>query len=324
IGIAVAGAGYDVDAFANDGARFAAETGKPLVVAAPQQSVSDRFKALGLAVYPTEGEAVHALGQFLSHAELQRAAADRDPPIPAKPRRIGRAALLDEHASLALLASRGVAVARHTLCTSEADARTAFESLSGAPVVVKGCTADASHKSELGLVRVGVRDADAVAAAYRAMTDKARAAGIALSGVIVAELVRGQRELMIGARLDPVFGPVVLVGDGGKYVEAMPDAQVLLPSFDAAQVERALRRLRIAPLLGGVRGEPALDVAAFCRCAVTVGELMRDASAGITQLDINPLIVGARGEGCVAVDAVIYREAAASTATPVSSRKELS
>ncbi len=59
----------------------------------------------------------------------------------------------------------------------------------------------------------------------------------ALSGVIVAELVRGRRELMIGARLDPVFGPVVLVGDGGKYVEAMPDAQVLLPPFDAPRVE---------------------------------------------------------------------------------------
>jgi acetate---CoA ligase (ADP-forming) len=121
--------------------------------------------------------------------------------------------------------------------------------------------------------------------------------------------VRGQRELMIGARLDPVFGPVVLVGDGGKYVEAMPDVQVLLAPFDAAQVERALRRLRFAPLLDGVRGEPALDVAAFCHSAVAVGALMCLDAAGISQLDINPVIVRARGEGCVAVDAVVYREA---------------
>ena len=85
---------------------------------------------------------------------------------------------------------------------------------------------------------------------------------------------------------------------------------MLLPPFNAAQVEQALRRLRIAPLLGGVRGEPGLDVAAFCRCAVAIGELMLDASAGITQLDINPLIVGAPGQGCVAVDAVVYREIA--------------
>ena len=331
IGIAVAGTGYDVEAFARDTARFAADTGKPLVVAAPQLSVADRFKALGLAVYPTEGEAVRALGQFLSHAELQQAVAMRDVPVPCRPRVRRTSAMLDEAASLALLAARGVAVVRHTLCRSEAEARAAFDALVSrgvASVVVKGCTADASHKSELGLVRVGLHAVQDVAAAYRELHAAARDAGIGLRGVIVAERVHGLRELMIGARFDAVFGPVVLVGDGGKYVEAMPDVQVLLPPFDAAHVERALRRLRIAPLLDGVRGEPALDVAAFCRCAVAVGAWMSDASAGaltsdgdagITQLDINPLIVGARGEGCVAVDAVIYREV---DAEPAPSRKE--
>jgi len=309
IGIAVAGAGYDVEAFASDAARFAAETGKPLVVAAPQASVAERFTQLGMAVYPTEGEAVHALGQFLSHAELLQSMAARAVPIAPRPRPAAPSRLLDEAASLALLAERGVPVARHRLCRSEAEARDAFVALGGEPVVVKGCSDEASHKSELGLVRVGVRDADAVAAAYRDMQAAARAAGVALSGVLVAELVRGQRELMIGARLDPVFGPVVLVGDGGKYVEAMPDVQVLLPPFDAARVEATLRRLRIAPLLDGVRGEPPLDVDAFCRAVVAVGDLMADASTGVTQLDVNPVIVRARGHGCAAVDAVVYREA---------------
>ena len=309
IGIAVAGAGYDVEAFASDAARFAAETGKPLVVAAPQASVAERFTSLGMAVYPTEGEAVHALGQFLSHAELLQSMAARAVPIAPRPRPAAPSRLLDEAASLALLAERGVPVARHRLCRSEAEARDAFVALGGEPVVVKGCSDEASHKSELGLVRVGVRDADAVAAAYRDMQAAARAAGVALSGVLVAELVRGQRELMIGARLDPVFGPVVLVGDGGKYVEAMPDVQVLLPPFDAARVAATLRRLRIAPLLDGVRGEPPLDVDAFCRAVVAVGNLMADASTGVTQLDVNPVIVRARGHGCAAVDAVVYREA---------------
>lgn len=307
IGIAVAGAGYDVPAFATDAAAFAAETGKPVVVAAPQLSVSDRFKALDLAVYPTEGEAVRALGQFLSHAELQAAADRRNPEGPTPPRKTGPTLMLDEFASLALLSAHGVAVAKHRLCATEAEALAAFEALGGAPVVLKGCTPDASHKSELGLVQVGLRDAPAVAAAFRGIGQAALGAGVRLSGVIVAELVRGRRELMIGAKIDPVFGPVVLVGDGGKYVEAMPDVQVLLPPFDAAHVERALRRLRIAPLLDGVRGEPALDVAAFCAACVAVGQLMSEPGAGVTQLDVNPVIVGAVGEGCVAVDAVVYR-----------------
>ena len=209
-----------------------------------------------------------------------------------------------------------ITAVRHRLCGSEVEARAAFTALGGTPVVVKGCTAEVSHKSELGLVRVGLRDSDAVGQAYGDMTEAARAAGVTLTGVIVAHMVRGQRELMIGARLDPVFGPVVLVGDGGKYVEAMPDVQVLLAPFDTAQVEQALRRLRIAPLLDGVRGEPALDVEAFCRMAVAVGALMVDDAAGITQLDINPVIVGARGTGCVAVDAVVYREITLPTPPP--------
>ena len=113
---------------------------------------------------------------------------------------------------------------------------------------------------------------------------------------------------MIGARVDPVFGPVVLVGDGGKYVEAMPDVQVLLAPFSTSDVARALHRLRVAPLLAGVRGEPPMDVTAFCAAAVAIGNLMADPQSGISQLDINPVMVHAAGSGCVALDAVIYRK----------------
>ncbi len=316
IGLAVAGAGYDVEAFAADAAKFAADTGKPLVVAAPQAAVGARFKDRGLAVYLTEGEAVHALGRFLSHAQLMAEVAARAPQLRPRPRTAGPARQLDEAASLALLAARGVAVVRHTLCRSPAQAIAAFDALGGATAVVKGNTDQASHKSELGLVRLGIVDAASVAGAWRDIVAAAASAGVALDGLIVAEQRRGRRELMIGARLDPQFGPVVLVGDGGKYVEAMPDLQVLLPPFDTDRVQAALRRLRIAPLLDGVRGEPALDTAAFCRSAVAVGALMCDDAAGITQLDVNPLIVGERGQGCVAVDAVVYREAAAAASPP--------
>ncbi len=195
----------------------------------------------------------------------------------------------------------------------EAGSRIALEVKAGprlrvGEVVVKGVSREVTHKSELGLVRLGLHDADAVAAACAEVQGAAARAGVALQGLLVAERVRGCRELMIGARLDPVFGPVVLVGDGGLYVEALPDSSVLLPPFDAAAVRRALRRLRIAPLLDGVRGQPPLDVDAFCAATVAVGALMRDAASGIQQLDCNPVIVGARGLGCAAVDAVIVKE----------------
>ena len=307
IGIAVAGAGYDVEAFAKDAASFAQETGKPLVVAAPQASVADRFKAHDIVVYPTEGEAVRALGQYLTHAELIADTVRRNPAIKIAPRACVAARMLDEAQSLALLAQHQIPVVVHQLCQSESDVKKAIKAHQGQPVVIKGCTADASHKTELGLVRLGIQDEKAGVAAFQAITAAALAAGVTLRGVIVAAMVKGQRELMIGARVDPAFGPVVLVGDGGKYVEAMPDLQVLLPPFSAEQVERALRLLRIAPLLDGVRGEAPLDVAAFSQAAVAVGNLMTDPSSAIFQLDINPVIVRAKGQGCVAVDAVVFK-----------------
>lgn len=310
VGIAVAGAGYDVDAFARDAAVFARETGKPLVVAAPQAPVAERFKAQGLVAFPTEGQAVQALGQYLTHMQLMAQAKARPPAVPQRPLPIGDTQLLDEADSLALLARHGVPVVTHRLCASEEEAIRAFERMASPKVVVKGCTAQASHKSELGLVRLGITDGEGLRQAWHAIQRAAANAGVALRGVIVAEQASGQRELMVGARLDPVFGPVVLVGDGGKYVEALPDVQVLPAPFAAEQVETALRRLRISPLLDGVRGEPPLDVAAFCQAAVAVGKLVSDPAAGIGQLDINPVMVGARGNGCVALDAVIYQRKA--------------
>jgi len=308
IGIAVAGAGYDVNKFSSDAAKFADETGKPLVVAAPQPNIAAQFKANGLVVYPTEGEAVRALSLYLTHTELMAGAKLRNPTIKPAPMLIQESKLLDEAASLALLAKFGVPVVKHALCQSEEEAAAVFTHMKAAAVVVKGCTEDASHKSELGLVRLGICDVAALRQAFKDMHVAAKSASIQLTGIIVAEQVKGRRELMIGARVDPVFGPVVLVGDGGKYVEAMPDLQVLMAPFSIEDVEKALLRLRIAPLLSGVRGESPLDVKAFCQSVVAVGQMMVDENLGISQLDINPVMVGSLGQGCVSLDAVIYRK----------------
>ena len=224
--------------------------------------------------------------------------------------------MLDEASSLRVLAERGVPVVPHRVCTSAAEARDAFGTLRapGTPgtgrVVVKGCSAHVAHKSELGIVRIGLDSADRVEAAYHDIVETAARAGATLDGVIVAQMVRGLRELMVGAHVDPTFGPVLVVGDGGKYVEVMPDVATVLAPFTPARIERALRRLRIAPLLDGVRGDPPMDVAAFCRAAAAVGALVTDRSTGVTAVDVNPVIVGARGEGCVAVDAAVWREIA--------------
>ncbi len=138
--------------------------------------------------------------------------------------------MLNEADSLALLAERGIPVVPHRLCRSRAEAIAAFEAIGG-PVVVKGCSADIAHKSELGLVKLGVKTARRPARSGRRWKRIIRKHGSRFDGVIVAAMAGGRREIMIGAHRDPVFGPVVAVGDGGKYVEIFRDTALLLPPF---------------------------------------------------------------------------------------------
>ena len=306
IGIPVAGQGYDVEAFARDSADFARSTGKPLVAAIPQPNIAAHFKAHDLPVFATEYEAVAALNQYLSHGELIEAAMDRAAQSPHAPvMSAKRPVMLNEADSLNLLARAGVPVVEYRLCQSADEAAAALELLGGA-VVVKGCSAQIAHKSELGLVRLGLTKVSQVRSAFKDIQKAMSGDSARFDGAIVARMARGRRELMIGARLDPVFGPVILVGDGGKYVEAIPDVQLLIAPFTKMELRAALGRLRIAPLFDGVRGEPALDVDAFCAVVEAVGKLMVNTQSGVVNLDLNPVLVGAAGEGCVALDAVIY------------------
>ncbi|HEY8336372.1 MAG TPA: acetate--CoA ligase family protein [Tardiphaga sp.] len=309
IGVPVAGPGYDVPAFARDSAAFAAQTGKPLVVAATQPSVAVEFQAQGVSVFPTEVEAVTALHQFLAHRELMARTIERRASRGKSDVLIstaGETTMLNEADSLDLLAARGIPVVPYRLCRSRAEAVAAFEAIGG-PVVVKGCSADIAHKSELGLVKVGVRAREEAGEIYALMEDIIRKHGARFDGVIVAAMASGRREIMIGAHRDPVFGPVVAVGDGGKYVEVFKDTTLLLPPFSTDDVREALDRLRIAPLFAGVRGEPPMDVEALCDAVVKIGELMRDASAKVMSIDLNPVMLDSAGKGCVVVDAVVFQ-----------------
>ena len=308
VGIPVAGPGYDVDAFARDTAAVARQTGKPVVVAATQQSVAARFAEEGVSVFPTEAEAVAALNQFLSHRELMAKAKARAVRALPAPLPLGATTMLNEADSLALLASRGIQVVRHRLCRSRAEAAAAFEA-TGRPAVAKGCSADIAHKSELGLVRLNLRTREEVGQAYDEMEAIIRKEGARFDGVIVAAMAGGRREIMVGAHRDAVFGPAVAVGDGGKYVEIFRDTALLLPPFTADDVRAALGGLRIAPLLAGARGEPPMDVAALCDVVVRIGDLMHDAEARIASIDLNPVMLDSEGKACVVVDAVVFRMA---------------
>jgi acyl-CoA synthetase (NDP forming) len=309
IGVPVAGPGYDVEAFARDAAAFGKQTGKPLVIAATQKSVADQFAAEGSSVFPTETEAVTALHQFLAHRELMaRTGARQRQGVAARAPWAAAAAttMLNEADSLALLAERGIPVVAHRLCRSRAEAIAAFEAIGG-PVVVKGCSADIAHKSELGLVKLGISNREEAGEVWAQMEAIIRKHGSRFDGVIVAAMAGGRREIMIGAHRDPVFGPVVAVGDGGKYVEIFRDTALLLPPFSKDEVRVALHKLKVAPLFAGVRGEPPMDVDALCDAVMKIGDLMLDPANKVVSLDLNPVLLDSAGKGCVVVDAVVFQ-----------------
>src|SRR5260370_3024531 len=139
------------------------------------------------------------------------------------------------------------------------------------------------------------------------MEDIIRKHGARFDGVIVAAMAGGRREIMIGAHRDAVFGPVVAVGDGGKYVEIFRDTTLLLPPFSKDDAREALGRLRIAPLFAGVRGESPMDIDSLCDAVVRIGALMLDPAAKVMSLDLNPVLLDSAGKGCVVVDAAVFQ-----------------
>lgn len=305
--IPVAGRGYDVDSFATDAAGFARAASKPVVVVAWQDNVAATFRAHGLPVYTDEIQAMDALSALLRLRRLR----ERDGVIlapqaaqAADPAPDAAGGFLSEAASLALLADNGLAVIEHAVCRTADEAVAAWRRI-GAPVALKACSAQLPHKSEHGLVALGLNDEAALRTAFDHQAQTLGKLDVRDGAWLVARMRRGLHECALGARVDPVLGPVVMIGSGGKYVEALRDVAVLMPPFDAAQVIEKLRGLRIGALLQGVRGDPPADVEALARQAVALGDYALAAGPRLASVDINPVMVGAVGQGAVAVDALV-------------------
>jgi acetate---CoA ligase (ADP-forming) len=133
---------------------------------------------------------------------------------------------------------------------------------------------------------------------------KRAAPGVSLDGALVEKMSRRGVELMVGAKRDPAWGTVLVLGLGGIWVEALGDVQMLPVTADANQIVEALRRLRSKKLLDGVRGAPPADIDGVVQTVLAIGRLMQTAPT-IVEIDVNPLMVHAKGEGATALDALI-------------------
>ncbi len=207
---------------------------------------------------------------------------------------------LSEAESKSLLAGHGVPVLEERLAPTADDAVTAAEAL-GYPVVAKLCGDAVAHKTERGLVKLGLGDAAAVRAAAEALLAAARPEDAA-TGVLVAPMVSGNRELIAGLVRDPQFGMAVMLGVGGILAEAVADVAFRLVPLDRVDAEELIDDLATQKLLGAFRGEPPVDREALVDVLVGLAAAA-EANPDLVSADLNPLIV-VDGRP-VAVDALV-------------------
>ena len=197
-------------------------------------------------------------------------------------------ATLSEWESKQLLAAYGVPVAPERLVSTADEAAGAAAEL-GYPVVAKLCGAGIAHKTERGLVRLGIADAEAVRAAATDLLAAAQPEDGDV-GVLIATMVRGTRELIAGLLRDEQFGPCVMLGVGGVLAEAVGDVAFRLAPVDRADAEELAEDLQTQALLGPFRGEPAVDREQLADVLVGLSALAA-ARADVVSVDVNPLIV---------------------------------
>jgi acyl-CoA synthetase (NDP forming) len=210
----------------------------------------------------------------------------------------GACTTLSEWAGKQALAGYGVPVPEGRLAETADEALSAAKAI-GFPVVVKAVGAHIAHKTELGAVRLNLKDADAVAAAARALLE--------IGGAVSVERMvpDAVAELIVGVTRDPALGPVLLVGSGGILVELVGDRALMPMPAAADEIRTALNGLKVSKLLDGYRGKPAGDVEAAVGAILAIQSFVLDNLDRLAELDVNPLMVRPAGLGVVAVDALI-------------------
>lgn len=288
-----------------------ARTTKPFFVcwvAAPAEALT-RLRTMGIVVYTAGERAVEAAAALVRHHASRRRLAASAPAtevraLPPPPCHDGVQATVQ---AAAWLSEAGIPMAPVALARSEDDAVRLWQAAGGA-VALKIESPDITHKTEVGGVLLRRDDEGAVREGFRTLMQRAAAAEprARLEGVVVQRMAEGHVELVMGVQRDPVFGMVVMVGSGGVLVEVLKDVVFRRAPFDHDEALSMLDELRMSALLDGVRGQPGVDRHAIAAMLERLSRWAARMAPVLAELDLNPVLVGARGP--VAVDCVMLLE----------------
>ena len=267
------------------------------------QDYIDQLRAFGIPYFPSTERAMRALKRLNDHARRDFSEGDTSPlAAAALPDQGG---VIPEYQAKAILARFGIPFPQGAFCTSVEQANSAAETI-GYPVALKAQSADLSHKSDAGGVVLNLRDADELRAGWARLYANVAAhdPSLTLDGALLEGMGERGVELIIGAKGDPDWGPVILAGFGGVTAEILQDVRLFTPDLPVDAIVRELHQLKQAVLLRGFRGSPALDVEAVAQIIATLGRVLL-AEPSIREIDLNPVIVYPEGKGAVALDALM-------------------
>jgi len=263
------------------------------------------FRSKGIPVFRSPERALRALARVTAYGRQRATAVTATPKITIPDIEVLQPGVIPEYAGKDLIATMGVPVPRGSLAGTLDQAKAIAADI-GYPVVIKAQSPELAHKSDAGAVIVGIADADALAEAWdRLHRNVANARpDLTLDGVLVEAMGTPGLEMVIGGRRDPEWGPVLMAGLGGVWIEVLNDVQLMPADLSREAIVAEILQLKSAALLRGTRGLPEADVDAMSAVMVRIGALMRKYPA-IAEIDINPLIVYAKGHGVLALDVLM-------------------
>jgi len=205
---------------------------------------------------------------------------------------------LSEYESARIMAGEGMPMAKGIIAQDFTNVKNAAEEI-GYPVVLKVCSPEVSHKTESGLVAVNLGNEADLEAAFQKIN---KASSVKEGGFLIQEMVKGERELVIGMIRDPQFGPCAMFGLGGIFTEIMGDVSFRPAPLSEVDALEMIGEIKGRKILDAVRGMPAVNIDSLVQCLMTISRIGMEYEA-IQAIDINPLIV--RGTSAVGVDALV-------------------
>jgi acetate---CoA ligase (ADP-forming) len=270
-----------------------------------QEEVVTELRENGIPFFRSPERAMRALAILTRYGKSLKKVNNLTKQIPIKVPQLRTKGVIPEYEGKEFFSKVGIPVPKGILAKQLEDANKASLSI-GFPVVLKAQSSDLAHKSDIGGVIVGIKDEDELAKAWfqlKANINKA-CPGLLLDGILVEKMGEKGIEMVVGARRDADWGPIVMVGLGGIWIEVFKDVRFMSPNLTEEHIKQEILALNSSELLKGARGAKPADVQSLTSVVAKVGQLMNSVPE-IKEIDINPVMVYPEGQGVLALDALI-------------------